>query len=234
MLTLKQILILCLAIAVSACGKSQEEKRLEENKQKQALEQKRIQAEKLAKEKEAKIMVKELSFDPDTVKFQKVNGYCGEMNTKNKLGAYVGYRRYMISNFGEDNEKQAFVAGMSVSDNPRLDEIVNFEFEQKWLVECEGLKINKSANLEQCSKESMTAFMVSDFYLKFSESASFKDIKNVLLENHDNDEKKNIINILNELRNMDKKGNAQMLANPKDFSKDYGLAKYKACVQEQG
>lgn len=72
----------------------------------------------------------------------------------------------MVSNFGEKNERQAFVAGMSVSEDSTLDKLVNLTFEQKWLVECENFKVSENANLTQCAKESQTAFVTSNFYLK--------------------------------------------------------------------
>lgn len=94
-----------MVIRLIGCDKSPKEIHLEEQVQRQILKLEEINSEKLKKEQEAQTMVKELSFDPESVKFQKMNGSCGEMNTKNKLGAYVGYRRFMVSNFGEENER---------------------------------------------------------------------------------------------------------------------------------
>ncbi|MEN4981404.1 MULTISPECIES: hypothetical protein [Acinetobacter] len=229
---MKKIICIFWVIGLISCGKSQKETHLEEQVQRQLLELEKLNSEKLKKEQEAQTMVKELSFDPESVKFQKMNGSCGEMNTKNKLGAYVGYRRFMVSNFGEENERQAFVSGMSVSENLTLDKLVNLTFEQKWLVECENFKVSKNANLTQCAKESQTAFMTSDFYLKHKGDATIEDIRSVLTKNKEEKEKQYVINILDEISNLDKKGHVQMFANPTEFPIKYGIDKYKICISK--
>lgn len=39
--------------------------------------------------------VKKLLKDPDSAKFQNMNGLCGEVNSKNGFGAYTGYVRFI-------------------------------------------------------------------------------------------------------------------------------------------
>ena len=34
-------------------------------------------------------------FDPDAAKFKNIKGNCGEINAKNKMGGYTGYRRFI-------------------------------------------------------------------------------------------------------------------------------------------
>lgn len=43
----------------------------------------------------AEAAVKTQLFDPDSVKFRNQNGNCGEFNSKNKFGGYVGFSRYV-------------------------------------------------------------------------------------------------------------------------------------------
>lgn len=33
--------------------------------------------------------------DPDSAQFQNIKGYCGEVNSKNSYGGYVGFKRYV-------------------------------------------------------------------------------------------------------------------------------------------
>lgn len=39
--------------------------------------------------------VKKILKDPDSAKFQNMNGLCGEVNSKNGFGAYTGYVRFI-------------------------------------------------------------------------------------------------------------------------------------------
>lgn len=39
--------------------------------------------------------VKQQLKDPDSAQFQNVKGYCGEVNSKNSYGGYVGFKRYI-------------------------------------------------------------------------------------------------------------------------------------------
>ncbi|WP_343620876.1 hypothetical protein [Acinetobacter proteolyticus] len=44
----------------------------------------------------AEAAVKTQLVDPDSAKFQNQKGNCGEVNSKNKFGGYVGYSRYVF------------------------------------------------------------------------------------------------------------------------------------------
>ena len=46
-------------------------------------------------EKESKDAVLSTLKDPDSAQFQNVKGYCGEVNSKNSYGGYVGFKRYV-------------------------------------------------------------------------------------------------------------------------------------------
>lgn len=39
--------------------------------------------------------VKKILKDPDSAKFQNMNGLCGEVNSKNGFGAYMGFVRFI-------------------------------------------------------------------------------------------------------------------------------------------
>lgn len=36
-------------------------------------------------------------FDPEAAKFRNIKGNCGEINAKNKMGGYTGYRRFIYN-----------------------------------------------------------------------------------------------------------------------------------------
>ena len=35
--------------------------------------------------------------DPEAAKFRNIKGNCGEINAKNKIGGYTGYRRFIYN-----------------------------------------------------------------------------------------------------------------------------------------
>lgn len=61
-----------------------------------------------AEEKQAKLdaqvaqfvetVVKKDLIDPSSAQFQNIKGYCGEVNSKNKLGGYVGFNKFIVLN----------------------------------------------------------------------------------------------------------------------------------------
>ncbi|WP_298146319.1 hypothetical protein [uncultured Acinetobacter sp.] len=52
---------------------------------------------KAFKEVKAQGAVKQLLKDPDSAKFQNMDGMCGEVNSKNSFGAYTGYQRFVAA-----------------------------------------------------------------------------------------------------------------------------------------
>lgn len=46
-------------------------------------------------EKESKEAVLNTLKDPDSAQFQNIKGYCGEVNSKNSYGGYVGFKKYV-------------------------------------------------------------------------------------------------------------------------------------------
>ncbi|MDD9321958.1 hypothetical protein M0O54_17895 [Acinetobacter lactucae] len=58
-------------------------------------------------EKESKEAILSTLKDPDSAQFQNIKGYCGEVNSKNSYGGYVGFKRYVSIDGGvlmEDSE----------------------------------------------------------------------------------------------------------------------------------
>lgn len=64
------------------------EKRDQDFKQEQ--QEKTLKAVKAIEEKARRNL-----FDPDAAKFRNIKGNCGEINAKNKVGGYTGYRRFI-------------------------------------------------------------------------------------------------------------------------------------------
>lgn len=56
--------------------------------------------QELSRQHDAEKQVKELLIDPFSAKFRNQEGRCGEVNSKNELGAYTGYKRYVLSTSG--------------------------------------------------------------------------------------------------------------------------------------
>ncbi len=65
--------------------------RIKENEASQKAQQDKQKAQiELAASK-----VKDSLLDPDSAKFRNQKGYCGEVNSKNRMGGYVGFSRYI-------------------------------------------------------------------------------------------------------------------------------------------
>ena len=50
------------------------------------------------KEDASKEVVKGSLKDPQSAQFQNLYGYCGEVNSKNSYGGYVGFKKYIVVN----------------------------------------------------------------------------------------------------------------------------------------
>ncbi|MEQ1349643.1 hypothetical protein ABLU18_02095 [Acinetobacter junii] len=79
-----------------------EQQRIEYNNQvKNDAEKLEIEAKQLEKNKviENTTSIEEKArrnlFDPEAAKFRNIQGNCGEINAKNKMGGYTGYRRFI-------------------------------------------------------------------------------------------------------------------------------------------
>lgn len=78
---MKKIIVAGLiAVALAGCGKEPTPEQL-----------------KAFKEVKAQGAIKQLLKDPDSAKFQNMNGMCGEVNSKNSFGAYTGYQKFIAS-----------------------------------------------------------------------------------------------------------------------------------------
>lgn len=60
-------------------------------------------------------------FDPEAAKFRNIKGNCGEINAKNKVGGYTGYRRFIydaeFDNVSIEDEKDGLY-------NPKMMDIL--------------------------------------------------------------------------------------------------------------
>lgn len=66
------------------------------NGEKRAKEYERERQEKIAQEvKFIEDKARVGLFDPEAAKFRNIKGNCGEINAKNKVGGYIGYRRFI-------------------------------------------------------------------------------------------------------------------------------------------
>lgn len=87
-----------LALAIGGCGPS--EKQLKEEAERKAKEAETAQIEVL------KSKVLELSYDPASAQFRNLkllhdaNGLCGEVNAKNLVGGYVGFKPFAVASGG--------------------------------------------------------------------------------------------------------------------------------------
>lgn len=87
-------------------AEQREKQRAVEKQQKEAQDElARLQAQEksdqesrnkqLAQIKVAEITIKQRLIDADSAKFQNQKGDCGEVNSKNRMGGYVGFSRYI-------------------------------------------------------------------------------------------------------------------------------------------
>ena len=73
--------VVSLLIGLSGCGKKEPtEKELNMHREMMAQES-----------------VKKILKDPDSAKFQNMNGLCGEVNSKNSFGGYTGYSEFVAA-----------------------------------------------------------------------------------------------------------------------------------------
>ncbi|WP_228154058.1 hypothetical protein [Acinetobacter soli] len=72
---------------------------------------KKIRNEEIVKNYQGQDSVKKILKDPYSVRFQKMNGFCGELNSKNSFGAYTGFVRFI----GMPN--LTIIEGQSVDDD---------------------------------------------------------------------------------------------------------------------
>lgn len=72
---------------------------IEQQQKEQALKDMQAQKEHEASEKIklAEIAVKQQLIDPESAQFRNQNGNCGEVNSKNRVGGYTGFQRYIAT-----------------------------------------------------------------------------------------------------------------------------------------
>ena len=47
-------------------------------------------------EQESKDVVLSVLSDPDSAQFRNINGRCGEVNSKNRMGGYTGFDKFVV------------------------------------------------------------------------------------------------------------------------------------------
>lgn len=77
--------------------------------------------------KVAEDAVKQVLLDADSAKFRNQKGNCGEVNSKNKFGGYVGFSRYIY----DPSKKTASIESESTSGTPTV------VMDALWKVKCE-------------------------------------------------------------------------------------------------
>lgn len=90
-------------LAQEARDKAQKEQaRIESNRQAKIESEKQKQGPIQVDQGEAAQQVSSIEekarrnlFDPEAAKFRNIKGNCGEINAKNKMGGYTGYRRFI-------------------------------------------------------------------------------------------------------------------------------------------
>lgn len=73
-------------LLLAACGQSEAEKA------KSAAAMTEIRYQRVAKE-----FVSGVLKDPDSAEFRNQRGFCGEVNSKNSFGGYVGFKRFIAA-----------------------------------------------------------------------------------------------------------------------------------------
>ncbi len=108
----KMTVILPLCLFLAACGQS------EADKARNAAEMKEIRYQRVARE-----FVTGILKDPESAEFRNQRGFCGEVNSKNSFGGYVGFKRFIAAT------KEMVVFEKDGRMNPG-------EFEQAWTKLC--------------------------------------------------------------------------------------------------
>ena len=97
-------------------------------------------------EKETEELVRESLKDPDSAQFKNVKGYCGEVNSKNSYGGYVGFNKFYISN------------GYPVFYDADAED--SSEFARGWIAHCESNSKLKTMEINACVEYSNFASSV--------------------------------------------------------------------------
>lgn len=102
-------------------------------------------------EKESKEAVLRTLKDPDSAQFQNVKGYCGEVNSKNSYGGYVGFKRYVSMD------------GAVLLENS--DDVDPETFAIVWGAHCTANKLSVKDRSE-CVKDAYNQSLIMDARLK--------------------------------------------------------------------
>jgi hypothetical protein len=106
--------------------------------------------------------VKETLKDPFSAQFRRQKGMCGEVNSKNSYGAYVGWQRYVV------------VAGSTVLlENKNTDPYYHTLFNDAWDSICNGITYNLP--LMDAETAATHAFIKS--LLKYPNDAQWRNLK---------------------------------------------------------
>ena len=109
---LKLIGMLLVFLLLTACGQSEAEKA------KSAAAMTEIRSQRMARE-----FVTGVLKDPGSAEFRDQRGFCGQVNSKNSFGGYVGFKRFIAA-----SEEMVVFAGD--------DRMTSSDFEQAWSKFC--------------------------------------------------------------------------------------------------
>lgn len=108
----KLIMLLPVFLLLAACGQS------EADKASSKAEMAEIRSQRVARE-----FVSGVLKDPESAEFRNQKGLCGEVNSKNSFGGYVGFKRFIAA-----SEEMVVFAGD--------DRMTSSDFEQAWSKFC--------------------------------------------------------------------------------------------------
>lgn len=140
---MRVLLLLMGAIALTACGQSKEAKITQQKRE----------------------FVTQQMRDPGTVQFkaEKLNGQgwlCGQLNSKNAYGAYVGFKRFAVRDYDD-----AWIEGLGYSGKPDAQPTAHIiealKFQTKVLVRIREVK-TANADYPVPSKEQIDAMAESE------------------------------------------------------------------------
>lgn len=94
------------------------------------------------REQQARKLVAATLVDPNSAEFRNVRGHtdvvCGEVNGKNRLGAYVGFRRFIADLKVPRAMMDPEYEPSSLSTDEQAKRLAQLEFDTRWTEACDG------------------------------------------------------------------------------------------------
>lgn len=116
-------------------------------------------------EKDSKEAVLSTLKDPDSAQFQNIKGYCGEVNSKNSYGGYVGFKRYVsidgavLLENSEDVEPETFAI---IWEAHCTSNSLSIKDRSKCVTDAYNQSLIMDARLKGVSKETIKAGILAD------------------------------------------------------------------------